>query len=89
MCDIWQNTTNQEIPVGFVDQHLDEFQELGVQWIVLTGGEPLMHSDLFTLCDRIRGRGIRVTVLSSGLLMKAAEQPERVAVLLPGVPAAL
>jgi Fe-coproporphyrin III synthase len=37
---------------------------------VFTGGEPLMHSDLFRLCEILRRRGIRVTVLSSGLLIE-------------------
>ena len=43
---------------------------LGVEWAVFTGGEPLMHSDLFRLCDILRERGIRVTVLSTGLLLE-------------------
>ena len=61
---------NQEMPVSFVERHLDEFQSLGVEWIVLTGGEPLMHSDLYGLCEMVRSRGIRITVLTSGLLIE-------------------
>ena len=43
---------------------------LGVEWVVLSGGEPLMHSDLFRLCRMLRAMGIRITLLSSGLLLK-------------------
>jgi MoaA/NifB/PqqE/SkfB family radical SAM enzyme len=37
--------------------------------VVFTGGEPLMHSDLFRLSRMLRARGIRITILSSGLLL--------------------
>jgi MoaA/NifB/PqqE/SkfB family radical SAM enzyme len=36
---------------------------------VLSGGEPLMHTALFRMCEIIRSRGIRVTVVTSGLLI--------------------
>jgi MoaA/NifB/PqqE/SkfB family radical SAM enzyme len=69
MCDIWKATDSRELPVLFIDTHLDELQQLGVKWVVLTGGEPLMHSDLFSICDAVRSRDVRVTVLTSGLLI--------------------
>jgi MoaA/NifB/PqqE/SkfB family radical SAM enzyme len=37
---------------------------------VFTGGEPLMHSDLFRLSAMLRVRGIRTTILSTGLLLE-------------------
>lgn len=69
MCDIWKNTDEREMSASFVNEHLDEFEELGVRWVVLTGGEPLMHTRLFSICDSVHSRGIRVTVLTSGLLV--------------------
>jgi MoaA/NifB/PqqE/SkfB family radical SAM enzyme len=47
---------------------------MGVEWAVFSGGEPLMHSDLFRLCAILRDRGIRVTVLSTGLLLERHAQ---------------
>jgi MoaA/NifB/PqqE/SkfB family radical SAM enzyme len=47
---------------------------------VLSGGEALMHSNLWTLCDLLRDAGVaRITVLSTGLLLerRAAEVVER------------
>jgi MoaA/NifB/PqqE/SkfB family radical SAM enzyme len=41
---------------------------------VFSGGEPLMHSDLFRLCAILRKRKIRVTVLSTGLLLERNAQ---------------
>jgi MoaA/NifB/PqqE/SkfB family radical SAM enzyme len=69
MCDIWKNTDAREMSAEDLEQHVSSIERLGVEWAVFTGGEPLMHSDLFRLCDILRSRGIRVTVLSSGLLL--------------------
>ena len=49
---------------------MDAIERLQVRWVVFTGGEPLMHSNLFALADLLRGRGIRVTILSTGLLFE-------------------
>ena len=38
---------------------------------MLTGGEALMHSDIWALCEALRSAGIGITVLSTGLLLKA------------------
>jgi MoaA/NifB/PqqE/SkfB family radical SAM enzyme len=69
MCDIWKTDTNREMPVSFVERHIDSIAKLGTKWVVLSGGEPLMHSNLFGLCEVLRSRGVRVTVLTSGLLI--------------------
>src|ERR1041385_1835352 len=58
MCDIWKRTDASEISA------------LGFEWAWFTGGEPLMHSDLFRLASLFRERGIRTTILSTGLLLE-------------------
>ena len=50
---------------------------LGVRWVVFSGGEPLMHSDLFRLSDRLRESGIRTTILTTGLLLREILQLDR------------
>jgi MoaA/NifB/PqqE/SkfB family radical SAM enzyme len=69
MCDIWKSTDVHEISADDLNRHLESIEGLGVKWVVLTGGEALMHSDLFRLCALIRDRRIRVTLLSTGLLL--------------------
>lgn len=69
MCDIWKVTDASEITAQELDRHLADIVRLGVEWAVFTGGEPLMHSDLFRLCRMLRAQGIRTTILSSGLLL--------------------
>jgi Fe-coproporphyrin III synthase len=70
MCDIWKVTTARELSAADLERHLDDIQSLGVQWAVFTGGEPLMHSDLFRLCRMLGERAVRTTILSSGLLLE-------------------
>jgi Fe-coproporphyrin III synthase len=75
MCDIWKDTNQSEITAGDLARHLADIENLSVKWVVFSGGEPLMHSDLFRLSDMLRSRNIRVTLLSTGLLLKRhAEQ---------------
>lgn len=73
-------------------RHLADIESLSVQWVVFSGGEPLMHSDLFRLSDMLRSKGIRVTLLSTGLLLKRyaeeiATRIDDVIVSLDGPPA--
>ena len=70
MCDIWKVTDASEMSASELERHLEDIVALGVEWSVFTGGEPLMHTDLFRLCRLLRDRGIRTTILSSGLLLK-------------------
>lgn len=69
MCDIWKGTDQAEITEEDLTRHLADIEELSVKWVIFSGGEPLMHSDLFRLSDLLRARGIRVTLLSTGLLL--------------------
>ncbi len=74
MCDIWKTDTAEEISAIELERHLDDITSLKVEWLVFSGGEPLMHSDLFRLSGIARARGIRTTVLSTGLLLSRYAQ---------------
>ena len=71
MCDIWKaNRNGTEITAKQLEPHLEAFGELGVRWVTLSGGEALMHSNLWTLCRQLEKLGVRITLLSTGLLLK-------------------
>ncbi len=70
MCDIWKATDAREIGDREWERYLEDFRRLSVRWVVLSGGEPLMHSNLFPLCAALRSLGIRTTILSTGLLLE-------------------
>src|SRR6266508_1713993 len=69
MCDIWKIDAVQEISVNDLQRHAGDIKALGVGWVVFSGGEPLMHTDLFRLSDLLRSMGIRTTALSTGILL--------------------
>jgi Fe-coproporphyrin III synthase len=70
MCDIWKTSENREMPLSFIEKHVASLQALGVEWVVLSGGEPLMHSGVFEICKMLQSGGFRVTLLTSGLLIE-------------------
>src|SRR5689334_17886382 len=79
MCDIWRATTKTELAAADVARWLDEWRGMGVRRVVLSGGEALLHSHLWELCDYLRAAGIGITILSTGLLLRrhAAELVQR------------
>ena len=79
MCDIWRATTSAELSAADVAVWLAEWRRLGVRRVVLSGGEALMHSHLWELCDDLRAAEIGITILSTGLLLRrhAAELVRR------------
>ncbi len=68
MCDIWKaNAEKREISLEDLERHVADIRRLHVQRVMLTGGEPLLHSNLWALCDRLREEGIRITLVTTGL----------------------
>lgn len=48
---------------------IDECSDLGVFDLTLAGGEPLMHPDILTIVGHAVDRGLRVGLLTNGLLL--------------------
>jgi Fe-coproporphyrin III synthase len=71
MCDIWKIREPEEITKEDLQLHLTSFRELGVRWVVFSGGEPQMNSQLPYLAQMLRSEGIRVTILTAGLLLES------------------
>jgi MoaA/NifB/PqqE/SkfB family radical SAM enzyme len=76
MCDIWKgNGHTQQLSEADVRGLLVPLKKLNTQWVVMSGGEALMNPNLFRLCDILRVEGMKITILSTGLLLKRyAEQ---------------
>jgi len=71
MCDIWKaNRDRRELTEADLRPHFEAMDRLGVRWVVLSGGEPLMHSNLWRLCAGLRQLGVKTTLLSTGLLLE-------------------
>ncbi|MFN8458080.1 MAG: radical SAM protein [Anaerolineae bacterium] len=76
MCDIWKGNGNpQQLSEADVHGLLASLKGLNTHWVVMSGGEALMNPNLFRLCDLLRAEGMKITILSTGLLLKKyAEQ---------------
>ncbi len=75
MCDIWKaNHEKKELSSELLAQHVDSFLKLGVREIVFSGGEALMHDNLWNLCSLLKAHNIRLTLLSTGLLLERNAQ---------------
>ncbi|MGB7849110.1 MAG: radical SAM protein [Candidatus Acidiferrum sp.] len=69
MCDIWKIRESKQITPADLETQLDSFRKLGVRWVVLTGGEPQRNPQLRILAGMFRSLGIRVTLLTAGMLL--------------------
>jgi MoaA/NifB/PqqE/SkfB family radical SAM enzyme len=69
MCDIWQRKEGGELDLGLFSRHRESLRKLGVRQVVLTGGEPLLHRNFQRLCAMLKECGVRITLLTSGLLL--------------------
>lgn len=70
MCDIWKREKGAEINLVDLARHRESIVRLGVRQVVLTGGEPLLHSNLSALCAFLHECGVTITLLTTGLLLK-------------------
>jgi MoaA/NifB/PqqE/SkfB family radical SAM enzyme len=70
MCDIWKVAEARSLSQADLRPHLHSIAALGVRQVVFSGGEPLMNPGLWLLCRMLRAGGIRLTLLSTGLLFE-------------------
>jgi Fe-coproporphyrin III synthase len=69
MCDIWRIRQVREITGADLEPHMASLRSLKVRWVVFSGGEPLMHSDLSAVARMLHEEGIRTTLLTAGLTL--------------------
>src|SRR5581483_2716225 len=69
MCDIWKRDTAVELSAADLERHSGSLRRLAVEWVVISGGEPLMHGNLRGLCMFLRSLDVRLTLLTTGLLL--------------------
>jgi radical SAM protein with 4Fe4S-binding SPASM domain len=70
MCDIWELRTTEELTIEEIETWMPEWQAVGVERVVLSGGEPLMYSAFDALGELFLTAGIGVSLISTGLLLE-------------------
>ena len=72
MCDIWKaNSEKREISSADLARHAESIRALRVQRVMLTGGEPLLHRNLWALCTALQALRVRITLVTTGLLVES------------------
>lgn len=71
MCDIWKGNKNlKQLTEDDVKALLVSLKRLETKQVVMSGGEALLNANFFRLCELIKKQNIRITLLSTGLLLK-------------------
>ena len=71
MCDIWKaNRNGTSLDEAALEKLVVDFRKLGVSLVALSGGEALMHPNLWHLCERLKSLPLKISLLSSGLLLE-------------------
>ena len=58
-----------ELPTNQIIGILDEAVSLGAQEIHVTGGEPFLREDIFTILHAAQAKGINIRIQSNGTLL--------------------
>ena len=67
-CDLWENFENMDVH-GRLIPLLDEAVAIGTKTLVITGGEPFIHPDLFDAVAAAKARGLSVNITTNGTLI--------------------
>lgn len=71
MCDIWKDNKNlKQLTENDIEELLDSFKKFGTKQVVMSGGEALLNENFFRLCEILQSKNIKVSLLSTGLLLK-------------------
>jgi MoaA/NifB/PqqE/SkfB family radical SAM enzyme len=68
-CDIWQNP-RRNMPMQLVDSIVEASGELGLRYLLLSGGEAMQHPQWPEIARKFRAKGVHVMLLTNGLLLK-------------------
>jgi radical SAM protein with 4Fe4S-binding SPASM domain len=71
-CYFYENESKNkmsEMPIGKIEEIIDEAKRLGVEAIFLTGGEAFLRKDIFDIVAYIAGRNFTTMIISNGTLI--------------------
>lgn len=57
-----------EIPFENVQDTVQRLMSMGLRSVVLSGGEPFLHPDLFAIVDFLKSRGLRYSLYTCGVI---------------------
>jgi 7-carboxy-7-deazaguanine synthase len=69
-CDTPYASWSPEGPTLSVDEIARQVEDLGVDHVVLTGGEPMLFDPVMALAERLKGHGHTITVETAGTVFR-------------------
>ena len=66
--------TSEPVPIGTMLERIDKLAEFGTSVVTISGGEPMMHPEIYEIIARIRHHGMIAGLISNGYYF----QPEKV-----------
>jgi MoaA/NifB/PqqE/SkfB family radical SAM enzyme len=72
MCDIWKDNKNlKQLTEQDISGLLNSLKQFGTKQVVMSGGEALLNKNFFRLCEILQNAGIKISLLTTGLSIKA------------------
>lgn len=68
-CDIWRNP-RVNMDMALVEKIVQECVDLGLRWVLLSGGEAMQHPQWAQIAQMFRAAGIYTMLLTNGLLVR-------------------
>lgn len=71
MCDIWKDNKNlKQLQVQDVARLMATLKKFGTKEVLMSGGEALLNTNFFALCEILKKERIKITLLTTGLAIK-------------------
>ncbi|MDB5158094.1 MAG: radical protein [Mucilaginibacter sp.] len=71
MCDIWKDNKNlKQLTEQDITDLLASLKKLGTRQVVMSGGEALLNTNFFKLCEILKNEDMKVSLLTTGLSIK-------------------
>ncbi|MDQ3907937.1 MAG: radical SAM protein, partial [Acidobacteriota bacterium] len=58
--------TSEPVPLEEMRRRLDKLADLGTSVVTISGGEPMMHPDIYEIIRHIRRRGMLAGLITNG-----------------------
>jgi MoaA/NifB/PqqE/SkfB family radical SAM enzyme len=69
-CDWWKQSGADDLTLDEIASLAEALPALGTRMVVFSGGEPLLRPEVFEAAQRFRDRGLRLHLLTSGVLLE-------------------
>jgi Fe-coproporphyrin III synthase len=74
-CDWWRSDGTSDLTLDEIRTLAAELPALHTRLVLFSGGEPLLRREVFDIADLFRAQGVKLNLLTSGLLLDKYAEP--------------